>query len=505
MSIAAKLIESKLLPSWKQSLNLLRKSLAGRLIRRRGGFDAAWYRERYPDIGAAGLDPLQHYLEFGHLEGRDPNPIFDSKWYRAEYCDLIGAEDNPLADYLRAGGSGARRPNRFFDPAWYRSHYLGGRTRVDPMVHFLEEGAALGCDPAPGFDIRAFAARYPGSGLLRNPLANFLESYLVVGCIDRCTSFHVSGWAGRRIGPPIELTIVVNDIAFGHFTPWISRPDVTASLGIEASGFSFVFPEPLGPGDVVELFDEFDRDICAAPTIYSVLPLGAPGDLRATRASIAAAFLAGRGVEIGALNQPTDVPKACDVIYYDRFPAPVLRTFYDDREIDPLFEPDILGNAENLDGLEGETFDFIIANHVIEHLEDPIAFLKSVTSHLNIGGHAMIAAPDKRHTFDVARPITPFRHLVADHCHGVHHTRREHRLEYARLVEHIAETDLEARLAEFDRENMHPIHYHVWDADHFIGFVEDAIAMFGLPLKLVYETAANGETIVVLERIAPRS
>lgn len=35
-------------------------------------FDANWYRRAYPDIAAAGVDPLQHYLRFGKQEGRWP-------------------------------------------------------------------------------------------------------------------------------------------------------------------------------------------------------------------------------------------------------------------------------------------------------------------------------------------------------------------------------------------------------------------------------------------------
>ena len=33
-------------------------------------FDAAWYLEQYPDVAAAGIDPLRHYLDYGRHEGR---------------------------------------------------------------------------------------------------------------------------------------------------------------------------------------------------------------------------------------------------------------------------------------------------------------------------------------------------------------------------------------------------------------------------------------------------
>jgi hypothetical protein len=43
-------------------------------------FDTAWYLAANPDVAAAGVDPLQHYIDYGAAEGRDPNPLFDSEW-----------------------------------------------------------------------------------------------------------------------------------------------------------------------------------------------------------------------------------------------------------------------------------------------------------------------------------------------------------------------------------------------------------------------------------------
>ncbi|WP_138995724.1 hypothetical protein [Sphingomonas sp. PAMC 26621] len=37
------------------------------------GFDPASYLRRYPDVAAAGVDPLLHFVEFGQYEGREPS------------------------------------------------------------------------------------------------------------------------------------------------------------------------------------------------------------------------------------------------------------------------------------------------------------------------------------------------------------------------------------------------------------------------------------------------
>lgn len=64
-------------------------------------FDPDFYLTTYPDIGAAGVDPFEHYLHWGYREGRDPSAAFDTKYYLRRYLDGDLAE-NPLLHYRRA-------------------------------------------------------------------------------------------------------------------------------------------------------------------------------------------------------------------------------------------------------------------------------------------------------------------------------------------------------------------------------------------------------------------
>ncbi len=52
------------------------------------------------------------------------------------------------------------------------------------------------------------------------------------------------------------------------------------------------------------------------------------------------------------------------------------------------------------------TFDAVVASHVLEHVPDPIAFLKSAARMLKAGGVLSLALPDKRFCFDMFRPLT---------------------------------------------------------------------------------------------------
>ncbi len=66
-------------------------------------FDAQWYAERYPDVVAAGRDPLDHFIRDGAGEGRNPSDRFDLRWYLTRNPDVARSGINPLLHYLQHG------------------------------------------------------------------------------------------------------------------------------------------------------------------------------------------------------------------------------------------------------------------------------------------------------------------------------------------------------------------------------------------------------------------
>jgi len=101
-----------------------------------GLFDREWYGQVYPDVGAAALDPLEHWCRFGWQEGRNPTLYFDTKWYLSRNPDVADAELNPLLHYVRHGDREGRQPMPYFDPAWYRTAY-GIPDEDVALRHFL--------------------------------------------------------------------------------------------------------------------------------------------------------------------------------------------------------------------------------------------------------------------------------------------------------------------------------------------------------------------------------
>jgi GT2 family glycosyltransferase len=75
-------------------------------------FDAAWYERTYPDVKAAGFNPISHYIRFGANELRDPSSQFDTSDYLTRYPDVRAAGFNPLYHYIRYGRAEGREISR---------------------------------------------------------------------------------------------------------------------------------------------------------------------------------------------------------------------------------------------------------------------------------------------------------------------------------------------------------------------------------------------------------
>ena len=116
-----------------------------------GLFDAEFYRSAYPDMRAAPVDPLTHYLTEGEAEGRSPNPVFLPAYYRRHAMALAPAGQNALAHYAEEGERLGYRPHPAFDPRAYLAANPALAAFVDrPLLHFLKIGREAGLAVAPG-------------------------------------------------------------------------------------------------------------------------------------------------------------------------------------------------------------------------------------------------------------------------------------------------------------------------------------------------------------------
>ncbi|HLZ72646.1 MAG TPA: hypothetical protein VKV26_22290 [Dehalococcoidia bacterium] len=71
-------------------------------------FESAAYLRANPDVAAAGMNPLTHYLRYGFREGRGPGRLFNPRFYLDAHPDLP-RDSNPLQHYVQRGLAEGRR------------------------------------------------------------------------------------------------------------------------------------------------------------------------------------------------------------------------------------------------------------------------------------------------------------------------------------------------------------------------------------------------------------
>jgi O-antigen biosynthesis protein len=140
-------------------------------------FDAKWYLERYPDVRELKVDPLQHFLNHGAREGRDPHPLFHTRFYWSQLENAEDAAKDPISHYTSKGASQGVSPHPLFDRVWYR---FGNSDVVefgmDEFVHFLLKGDREGRSSHPLFDPIFYLRNNPEvAASTIGPLRHFLE------------------------------------------------------------------------------------------------------------------------------------------------------------------------------------------------------------------------------------------------------------------------------------------------------------------------------------------
>ncbi len=170
-------------------------------------FDETHYLTRNGDVAAAGVDPFQHFLDYGEAEHRAVHPLFDHEWYLAQLppSEQGRARKRPLTHYAVRGSAAGLSPHPLIDPelcARQLGHcepgqtllerYLAAETPVRPhtffdpdhyarqnpftvrgplLPHFLTEGAAAGLSPHPLINLEHL---WGNSGRARGYLHSFL-------------------------------------------------------------------------------------------------------------------------------------------------------------------------------------------------------------------------------------------------------------------------------------------------------------------------------------------
>ncbi len=195
----------------------------------------------------------------------------------------------------------------------------------------------------------------------------------------------------------------------------------------------------------------------------------------------------GHGLEIGALNRPLPVRRGVRVEYVDRITKKeaVVRFREQSPEISIIAEPTIIDDGFVLSTVEDNSYDFLVANHVLEHSANPLQTLGNWMRVIKPGGIVFTVVPIAEKTFDRGREITSLEHFIRDyelvkkgdieefknrnreHCRdALTISLRNDRLRKGLEPMEFGHEELERRISEMV-ETSADIHYHAFSVESY--------------------------------------
>jgi SAM-dependent methyltransferase len=128
-----------------------------------------------------------------------------------------------------------------------------------------------------------------------------------------------------------------------------------------------------------------------------------------------------------------------------------------------------IGEACAASGIADESYDFVAASHVLEHLANPLRALQEWKRILRPAGSILVVVPHRAGTFDHRRPFTTFGHIRADFESDMNETDLTHLQEILEL--HNLDLDPPAGSSEQFRERClqnvsnRAMHHHVFSPE----------------------------------------
>ena len=219
------------------------------------------------------------------------------------------------------------------------------------------------------------------------------------------------------------------------------------------------------------------------------------------------------GLEIGAFMRPTVSPDEGSIRFLDFYSTEELQKQARESGEDESLVVPVAYVVKNdyYDAVVRDSFDYIIANHVIEHISNPIKWLRMLQGMLTDNGILFLVIPDKKYNFDKFRTDTPLSYLLSDYLENVSGIQTNDSIDAAlyydmRYVkkENVLSQRLNQDAIKNAMTDKHPgLHSHVFQGELFLDKILKPILYMKLLdfhiLDYVYSTQI-GEFIVVLKK-----
>ncbi|MEB3339301.1 PPC domain-containing protein [Okeania sp.] len=159
-------------------------------------FDENFYLASNPDVvdeiaGGNFVSGLDHFLNVGQFENRDPNALFDTSFYIETNTGVIGAVEigafTAVEHFLQFGQFEFRDPSPVFNTAFYLSDTELATalesSNLRPYEHFIRFGQFENRDSTFLFDTEFYLSQNPDVVELLNTgiFASAIQHYVLVG------------------------------------------------------------------------------------------------------------------------------------------------------------------------------------------------------------------------------------------------------------------------------------------------------------------------------------
>ncbi len=205
------------------------------------------------------------------------------------------------------------------------------------------------------------------------------------------------------------------------------------------------------------------------------------------------ALLSGDGLEIGALHEPAQMPPGARVRYLDALSEGEAAALFREIPSEKLVKVDVIGDLDGgvLAQFPDGAFDFVVMNHVLEHIANPVKAVRETFRICRGGGIVILAIPDKDYTFDRGRELTAWEHLWSDYEGDVRVSDDSHYESFLRsAAPHVYDEPPENLKIHIQLSRNRREHVHVWNSSSFDQFLQKCFASLGISAAPRYKSVA---------------